>query len=126
MEITLPNLVNYVGNYAFKDCKNLQKVHSNNPVPPSLGRTVFGSINKDATLYVPIGSKDDYMATDWGRYFFAVIEEQASSVGNVEVSRNLLDNVIYTVSGQRVNATDTNTLSAGMYIVNGRKVIIKR
>jgi hypothetical protein len=124
MEITLPNLVNYVGNYAFKDCKNLQKVHSNNPVPPSLGRTVFGSINKDATLYVPIGSKDDYMATDWGRYFFDVIEEQVSLVDHVEVSRNPVDNVIYTVNGQRVNATDVNTLPAGMYIVNGRKVII--
>lgn len=125
-EITLSKLLIHIGDYAFWCCTNLQKVHSNNPVPPSLDNNVFASINEDATLYVPIGSKDDYMATDWGRYFFAVIEEQASSVGNVEVSRNPVDNAIYTVSGQRVNATDTNTLPAGMYIVNGRKVIIKR
>ena len=125
-EVTIPASVTHIGDQAFFNCANLQKVHTNNPAPPINGFGVFISINQYAMLYVPVGSKDDYMATDWGRYFFAVIEEQVSSVGNVEVSRNPVDNAIYTVSGQRVNATDTNTLPAGMYIVNGRKVIIKR
>ena len=125
-EVTIPASVTHIGDQAFFKCANLQKVHSNNPAPPVNGFGVFISINQYAMLYVPVGSKDDYMATDWGRYFFAVIEEQVSSVDNVEVSRNPLDNVVYTISGQRVNAPDVNTLPAGMYIVNGRKVIINR
>jgi len=46
-----------------------------------------------------------------------------TSVGNVRKLVSPLD--IYALDGRRVNATDIHQLEKGVYIVGGRKVLVK-
>ena len=78
------------------------------------------------TLYVPIGTKEKYKAaTGWKE--FAFIEEGLPSGINNITKENNKNHDIYNLQGKKLhsNATDLNGLLRGVYIVNGRKVMVK-
>ncbi|MBR6538409.1 MAG: leucine-rich repeat domain-containing protein, partial [Bacteroides sp.] len=68
--ITLPNSLTSIGNDAFGYCESLSEVTCNATTPPSLGSSVF--IASPATLYVPSGTYNAYMASDWAQYFTTI------------------------------------------------------
>lgn len=78
--ITIPSKVTQFGNYwnteskCFYGCTALKEVHIKNPNPPAILEDTF-SVYADATLYVPIGSKEAYQNHSiWGK-FGTIIEE---------------------------------------------------
>lgn len=78
--ITIPSKVTQFGNYwnteskCFYGCTALKEVHIKNPNPPAILEDTF-SVYADATLYIPIGSKEAYQNHSiWGK-FGTIIEE---------------------------------------------------
>lgn len=81
--ITIPSKVIQFGTYytpngvegkCFYGCTALKEVHIKNPNPPAILEDTF-SVYADATLYVPIGSKEAYQNHSiWGK-FGTIIEE---------------------------------------------------
>lgn len=55
---------------------------------------------------------------------FALVGPEATAIHNVETS-TAQSQAIYTLSGLRINAASTNALPAGVYIVGGKKVLVR-
>ncbi|PQL92977.1 leucine-rich repeat protein [Apibacter sp. wkB309] len=51
-EIVIPSTVNYIGNSAFMGNTTFEKIISNNPTPPRLGKEVFKSVNTTSTRLI--------------------------------------------------------------------------
>ena len=51
-EIEFPSSLNYIGNSAFIGNTTLEKIISNNPTPPRLGKEVFKSVNTTSTRLI--------------------------------------------------------------------------
>ena len=67
--ITIPSSVESIGDYAFWNCSSLTSITCYATTPPTLGDDSFYNISSDATLYVPIGTKNDYEESAWASYF---------------------------------------------------------
>ena len=120
--VTIGNSVASIGSNAFNNCSGLTSVTIENPVPVSITSDTFSN-RKNATLYVPKGSKAAYEAADCWKEF-GHVEESTTGISTIE-STECYD--VYTTSGTKIRSkvsTLTN-LPSGIYIVNGRKVVIK-
>ena len=149
--VTIPNSVTTIGLEAFIGCTNLQKVHigksvkaigeyafnictsitqisSEAVVPPTCGLNVFANINKSkCKLIVPKNSLDAYkQAYQWNDFF--LIEGSTTGITNTVYNNARLADV-YTIDGTRrlskASTDEINALPKGVYIVNGKKIIIK-
>ena len=195
--VTIPNSVTSIGSYAFSGCSGLTEIYSMISEPFATNCWSYfilypnKIVNKDIPLYVPIGSKSKYQATEGWKDFTNIIELDVSTDNTLEMdnltgymgktvtlpilmnneqlitglqfdlvlpegvtvakkangknditvtermeesyslSSNTMDDgsvrvtglqsdSIYNLNGQRVNNP-----SRGIYIVNGRKVIVK-
>ena len=149
--VTIPNSVTRIGSEAFSDCTNLKKVYIGNSVkaigkeafnkcpsitqisseavvPPTCGLNVFANINKSkCKLIVPKNSLDAYkQAYQWED--FSLIEGSTTGITNtVNNKAGLVD--VYTIDGakrlSKASTEEINALPKGVYIVNGKKIIIK-
>ena len=149
--VTIPNSVTRIGSEAFSDCTNLQKVHIGNSVktigefafnkctnitqisseavvPPTCESGVFFYINTSkCKLIVPKNSLDAYkQAYQWED--FLLIEGSTTGITNTVYNNSGLADV-YTIDGtkrlSKASTDEINALPKGMYIVNGKKIIIK-
>ena len=79
--VTIPNSVTSIGNWAFRDCSGLTEVVSLIEEPFEINERVFATyiegnyVFTDATLFVPVGTKEKYEATG-GWNLFKNIEER--------------------------------------------------
>ena len=149
--INIPNSVTAIEEDAFRDCTNLQKVNIGNSVkiiemsafnnctsitqisseavvPPTCELDAFASINKSkCKLIVPKNSLDAYkQAYQWED--FSLIEGSTTGITNtVNNKAGLVD--VYTIDGakrlSKASTDEINALPKGVYIVNGKKIIIK-
>ncbi len=71
--VIIPSTVTSIGNYAFYGCSNLTSVYCNRREPLSIESKVFYNPSK-ATLYVPEGSREAYMAAPYWKDFGNIIE----------------------------------------------------
>ena len=79
----------------------------------------------DIELHVPVGCKAKYKAhTFWGK-FKNIIEDNTMGIGGITYEPERQSQAIYTLSGVKLNTTDLNSLPKGIYIQNGRKVLVK-
>ncbi len=149
--VTIPNSVTRIGSEAFSDCTNLQKVNIGNSVktigefafnkctnitqisseavvPPTCESGVFFYVNTSkCKLIVPKNSLDAYkQAYQWKD--FSLIEGSTTGITNTVYNNSGLADV-YTINGTRrlskASADEINALPKGVYIVNGKKIIIK-
>ena len=85
-----------------------------------LAITQFEGINFDTCiLYVPVGSKTAYENAEGWNQFKHIVEYDPSAIRDVH-QNEAESEVYYNLQGQRVE-NPTN----GLYIKNGRKVIVK-
>ena len=149
--INIPNSVTAIEEDAFRDCTNLQKVNIGNSVkiiemsafnnctsitqisseavvPPTCGLNVFANIDKSkCKLIVPNNSLDAYKQADQWKDF-SLIEGSTTGITNTVYNKTGLADV-YTIDGtkrlSKASTDEINALPKGVYIVNGKKIIIK-
>ena len=149
--VTIPNSVTEIGSDAFSKCTNLQKVNIGNSVktigiaafnnctsitqisseavvPPTCESNVFDDINKSkCKLIVPKNSLDAYKQADQWKDFL-LIEGSTTGITNTVYNNSGLADV-YTIDGtkrlSKASTDEINALPKGVYIVNGKKIIIK-
>ena len=149
--VIIPNSVTSIGDYAFYGCSELTNVTMGNGVKtigikafaeidklkfvkcyaPTIPETTangnnppFYGISSEAILYYPKGS--DYSA--WAPYFVQMIEMDETDIDTPRADDGKDTTYdIYDMSGRTVRkaATTTDGLKAGLYIINGRKVLVK-
>ena len=117
--------ISKIGEGAFAGCKNVTSIYSYIPADKLfiLGDLAFENINKSkCILYVPNGAKEKYSITEGWKEFKEIVEI-SDTTGINAVTLYLEKNEVYNLKGQRI--TENENLTRGIYIVNGRKVLIK-
>ena len=71
--LTLPTTLSNIGNNAFYGCTGLTSVTVESPVPATIYENSFTN-RKNATLYVPFGSKSAYQAAAYWKEFKSIVE----------------------------------------------------
>ena len=126
--VTIPNSVTKIGSNAFSGCKNVKQITSEAAMPPRCFGNVFEEINtKECKLIVPKNSVDAYKKADGWKEFFLI---EGTTTGIINNIYNKIDNVdVYTIDGvkclSKASANEINALPKGIYIINGKKIIIK-
>ena len=85
--VTIPNSVTSIGEYAFSACRGLTEIYSMISEPYAT-KYCWNYVNKDIPLYVPVGSKSKYQATEGWNEFTNIIELDVST-DNVLAMDNL-------------------------------------
>ena len=126
--VTIPNSVKNIENFAFFNCTSITQISSEAVVPPTCGLNVFANIDKSkCKLIVPNNSLDAYKQADQWKDF-SLIEGSTTGITNTVYNKAGLADV-YTIDGTRrlskASTDEINALPKGVYIVNGKKIIIK-
>ena len=117
-----------IGQEAFFGCINITQISSEAVVPPTCESGVFFYINTSkCKLIVPKNSLDAYkQAYQWED--FLLIEGSTTGITNTVYNKAGLADV-YTIDGtkrlSKASTDEINALPKGVYIVNGKKIIIK-
>ena len=152
--IEIPNSVTSIGRDAFYGCNNIERLYVGNSVESiginafagcdkikdikiELEKPIWGDISffeksvyDNAILYVPAGTKSFYEKREPWNLFFYIIEmdftgidevlDEVKGEQTVNASQNgKVEGVYYDLSGRVVENP-----SSGIYIINGKKVII--
>ena len=127
-KVNIGNSVKSIGEQAFYECTKLTQISSEAVVPPTCESGVFTDINKSkCKLIVPKNSLDAYkQAYQWED--FSLIEGSTTGITNTVYNKaGLVD--VYTIDGtkrlSKASTDEINALPKGVYIVNGKKIIIK-
>lgn len=131
--VIIPNSIECIGKRAFYNCSHLTTIISHIQDPFELDPISFCYLDEksrvwssftDATLYVPVGTKAKYEATEGWKEFKNIVEGEPgpSAIQSPTFMKTIN---IYSISGYKVrsNATSLEGLPKGIYIVNGKKVI---
>ena len=116
-----------IGQEAFSDCINITQISSEAVVPPTCDINALDDINKwNCKLFVPKANINAYkQAPQWKEFFF--IESTTGITNTVYNKAGLVD--VYTIDGakrlSKASIDEINALPKGVYIVNGKKIIIK-
>lgn len=118
--MTLPYTLISINDYAFDGCYNLKTVISYNPTPPSISNSTFDNY-ENKKLFVPKGSEDLYKNARGWWYFYQIEGIDVSNINSTFIDSES-ESSIYNLNGTKV---DGNNYGKGIYIKNGKKVIIK-
>ena len=139
--VTIPSSINSIGESAFAGCSNLKSIIVNWTEPLNLsapaaarglmtrsgGGSIFEGVDKDnCVLYVPDGSVDAYKAADVWNEFKNIMPISATGISGLVIDGMPFD--VYDLQGRKVrqNVTTLKGLPSGIYIVNGKKVSVRR
>ena len=102
--LTIPSSVRSIGASAFVSCYGLNSIYVYPEKIPKLGGYVFdGCDAKNCTVYVPIGTYDDYRSSEFG-YFENIKEFDATGINKVTASTDAKELSRYSANGQRLSA----------------------
>ena len=130
--VVLPSSLKSLGDRAFALCGSLQRIYCKATVPPACipasgyesDGTPFASVNPSTPVYIPIGTKQQYVTAPGWDYMTNFIETDdfpAAGIESVATDRNEQDGITYDLFGRKVE-----TLNPGnIYIRNGKKLLIK-
>ena len=117
-----------IGANAFIGCGNVKQITSEAVTPPDCSRYAFDGVNRnECKLFVPKNSIDAYKKADVWRNFFLI---EGTTTGIINNIYNKTENVdVYTIDGikrlSKASVNEINALPKGVYIVNGKKIVIK-
>ena len=121
------NSVESIGWGAFKNCEKIKEIKIGLEKPISCPVPFADVIYDSAILYVPIGTKSLYQEVDpWYLFLdikemdFTGIEDVLAEVVDERKGENGKVKAIYDLQGRMVEVP-----SKGLYIINGKKVLIK-
>ena len=126
--VTIPNSVTTIGERAFSGCGNVKQITSEAVTPPNCALYAFDGVNTDeCKLIMPQNSVDAYKKADGWKEFFLI---EGTTTGIINNIYNKINNVdVYTIDGvkclSKASANEINALPKGVYIINGKKIIIK-
>ena len=117
-----------IGQEAFSDCINITQISSKAVVPPICNPYAFFFVDiSKCKLIVPKNSLDAYKQANPWKYFL-LIEGSTTGITNTVYNKAGLADV-YTIDGtkrlSKASTDEINALPKGVYIVNGKKIIIK-
>lgn len=127
--IQIPSTVQTIGDNAFMGIHWMTDVYANGLTPHSAPETAFSTnAYKNATLHVPVGTRELYEAhPTWSR--FDIIKDDFVTNAIEEIMPDADNNIeVYTIDGVKLNIAtreDLNTLAKGVYIVNGKKFLVR-
>ena len=127
-KVNIGNSVKTIGKEAFNNCTSITQISSEAVVPPTCGLNVFANINKsNCKLIVPKNSLDAYKQADQWKDFLSIEGSTTGITNTVYNKAGLAD--VYTIDGtkrlSKASTDEINALPKGVYIVNGKKIIIK-
>ena len=141
--VVIPSSVEKIGANAFKGCTGLTSIYVHNEMPIDLSQDkargvngataddtadpVFSGVDKDVcVLYVPFGSKPLYEAAPVWNTFKNIVEMDEQGIAEILAAAGKAADV-YSVSGMKVRTgvTAVKDLPAGIYVVNGKKFMVK-
>ena len=136
-EITIPESVTSIGSSAFSWCSGLTSVTAYNPIPVDIVETgkytnsAFEDVYANCILYVPAQSLGMYqVAKGWCEFDTILPIDESSAITEIQQENADGHVTVYNLQGVPVfetdDAADLRKLSAGFYIVNGKKMIIAR
>ena len=126
--VTIPSSVTRIEDGAFSDCGNVKQITSEAVTPPICSAGSFERVNRnECKLIVPKSSVDAYKRAYGWRNFFLI---EGTTTGIINNIYNKIENVdVYTIDGvkclSKANVNEINALPKGVYIINGKKIIIK-
>ena len=124
--ITIPNSVTTIGDWAFGICSHLTSITSFIQEPFATTSNCWYVVDKSIPLYVPYGTKEIYKNTDGWKEFTNIIEmDETAGIESLSSDSSLKGEEsgnIYSLDGRKVS---NSGLSKGIYIKNGKKVVIK-
>ena len=140
-DIIIPITISKIGANAFKGCSNLKSITVNNSEPIDLSNvaarsmatrtddsSIFEGVDKETcVLYVPEGSVDLYKAAPVWKEFVNIMAITSSGIYGV-VSAGSAPYDIFDFNGRKVKSKviELEGLPKGIFIVRGKKIIIKR
>ena len=102
--LTIPSGVTSIGKWAFRGCSGLTSIYAYPKKLPELGTDIFNGCDaKNCTVYVPKGTYDDYLVSEFG-YFEKIVEFDATGIDKVTTSTNAKEVSRYSANGQRLSA----------------------
>lgn len=83
--VSLSEIINYIGEDAFANCTDLSSVSVSwrHPSEQDVSTDNFDSINENATLFVPAGTKERYESIEPWSKFSQIIESSPISIGDM-------------------------------------------
>ncbi len=119
--LDLPAAVTEIGTNAFHECYSLDTLTSRNPVPPTVANSdAFDGCNI-STVYVPQESVTAYKeAPVWCD--LNIVGADLSGISGAAVDTPTSAPKCYDLKGMPVSS---DTLTPGLYIIDGRKVLVK-
>lgn len=126
--ITLPENLQLIDGSAFFDCLNLHRLNFRSLIPPEIGYTAFYTESTEEVyheFYVPVESLNLYREAFPYTYILPWKEADVEVVPEIPLS---LSYQVFTIDGRTVMITDNpdklRFLPHGVYIVNGKKIIL--
>ena len=111
--LTLPAGITEIGEKAFEGCSGLTSIYVYAEKVPYMFYHAFKGVDaKKCTLYVPMGTRDDYRLSGFGDYFENIVEFDATGIDKTTTSTDVEEVARYSVNGQRLSAP-----TKGMIIV---------
>ena len=102
--LTLPAGITEIYNNTFEGCSGLTSIYVYAEKVPKIGSNVFNGVDaKKCTLYVPMGTRDDYWLSEFG-YFENIVEFEATGIDKTTTSTDVEEVARYSVNGQRLSA----------------------
>lgn len=128
--VVLPASLKSLGDRAFALCGSLQRIYCKATVPPACipasgyesDGTPFTSVNPSTPVYIPVGTKQQYMTAPGWDYMTNFIETDdfpAAGIESVATDGNEQSENTYDLFGRKVNTL----IPGNIYISNGKKFI---
>ena len=119
--VVLPSTLETVNYYVFAYCEGLEDVYCYAETVPTTEQNAFDKANtQNATLHVPASALNAYKTTaPWSSFGNIVaLTEEEMSIEQMTSDKSQL--IVYDLNGRRVEKAEK-----GIYIVNGKKTIVK-
>ncbi len=112
----ITNIPSYVGEFS-----KLETITLYNPTPPSVDCSFRNAQYMNMNVYVPKGSLEAYQQADVWKNFWGLQEKNLTGIETVVTDGSNTDNIIYDMQGRRLDVP-----KAGLNIINGKKVMIRK